>query len=83
MSLVNHCSTVGIDPLLLPTTGITLVRPHGLSHAAITHALDVIGGDARRVQKFYRHRVLPTLTVYDDNREDFAGEVAALVAGVA
>lgn len=41
------------------------------------------GGDVRRVQKFFRHRHLRTLTVYDDNRQDFAGEVAALVAGVA
>ncbi len=63
--------------------GIGLVRPHGLRHAAITHALDATGGDVRRVQKFSRHRDLRTLTVYDDNRQDFAGEVAALVAGVA
>jgi integrase/recombinase XerC len=63
--------------------GIGLVRPHGLRHAAITHALDVTGGDVRRVQKFSRHRDLRTLTVYDDNRQDIAGQVAALVAGVA
>jgi integrase/recombinase XerC len=62
--------------------GIGLVRPHGLRHAAITHALDVTGGDVRRVQKFSRHRDLRTLTVYDDNRQDIAGQVAALIAGV-
>lgn len=28
-----------------------------------------------------RHRELPTLTTYDDNRADLAGDVAALVAG--
>jgi integrase/recombinase XerC len=63
--------------------GVGTVRPHGLRHAAITHALDVAGGDVRRVAKFSRHRDLRTLTIYDDNRTDLAGEVAALVAGAA
>src|SRR6266852_511596 len=57
-------------------------RPHGLRHAAITEALDITRGDVRAVQKFSRHRDLRTLTVYDDNRRDLAGEVAKLVAGV-
>lgn len=63
--------------------GLGTVRPHGLRHAAITHALDVAGGDVRRVARFSRHRDLRTLTIYDDNRSDLGGEVAALVAGVA
>jgi integrase/recombinase XerC len=63
--------------------GIAPVRPHGLRHASITHALDVTGGDVRRVAKFSRHRDLRTLTIYDDNRTDLAGEVASLVAGAA
>ena len=63
--------------------GVGTVRPHGLRHAAITHALDVAGGDVRRVAKFSRHRDLRTLTIYDDNRTDLAGEVDALVAGAA
>jgi len=58
------------------------VRPHGLRHAAITEALDLTRGDVRAVQKFSRHRDLRTLSVYDDNRRDMAGEVAKLVAGV-
>jgi integrase/recombinase XerC len=58
------------------------VRPHGLRHAAITEALDLTRGDVRAVQKFSRHHDLRTLTVYDDNRRDLAGEVAKLVAGV-
>jgi integrase/recombinase XerC len=57
------------------------VRPHGLRHAAITEALERTGGDVRRVAKFSRHKDLRTLTVYDDNRRDLGGEVAALVAG--
>ncbi len=56
------------------------VRPHGLRHAAITEALDATGGDVRAVQKFSRHRDLRTLMVYDDNRSDLAGEVAAIVS---
>ncbi len=62
--------------------GLGVVRPHGLRHAAITAALDA-GLDVRRVAKFSRHRDLRTLTVYDDNRQDLAGVVAAVVAGVA
>ncbi len=58
------------------------VRPHGIRHASITEALDLTRGDVRKVQKFSRHRDLRTLTVYDDNRRDLAGEVAKLVAGV-
>ena len=60
--------------------GLGVVRPHGLRHASITAALDVTGGDVRKVQKFSRHRDLRVLTVYDDSRRDFAGEVARLVA---
>lgn len=62
--------------------GLT-VRPHGLRHAAITEALDQTGGDVRRVQRFSRHSDIRTLTTYDDNRADLAGDVAALVAGAA
>ncbi len=54
--------------------------PHGLRHAAITEALDLTGGDVRKVQRFSRHRDLQTLTIYDDNRVDLAGEVSKLVA---
>lgn len=62
--------------------GLT-VRPHGLRHAAITEALERTGGNVRAVQRFSRHRDLRTLTTYDDNRTDMAGEVAALVASAA
>jgi integrase/recombinase XerC len=33
-------------------------RPHGLRHAAITEALDVTGGDVRKVQRSTRPRNL-------------------------
>jgi integrase/recombinase XerC len=55
------------------------VRPHGLRHASITRALDVTR-DLRKVQRFSRHQSLEMLKIYDDAREDFAGEVAVLVA---
>jgi integrase/recombinase XerC len=55
-------------------------RPHGLRHAAITDALDAMGGDVRAVQKFSRHRTLQTITLYDDNREDVAGKISEIIA---
>jgi len=61
--------------------GIGHVRPHGLRHAAVTAALDA-GLDLRKVQRFSRHKDLRTLTLYDDNRSDLAGDVAAVVAGL-
>jgi integrase/recombinase XerC len=61
--------------------GLGHVRPHGLRHASVTAALDA-GVDIRKVQKFSRHRDLRTLTLYDDNRSDMAGDVAAVVAGL-
>ena len=59
--------------------GLGDVRPHGLRHAAITAALDG-GHDLRTVARYSRHRSIQTLTIYDDNRQDLAGMVAADVA---
>jgi integrase/recombinase XerC len=58
------------------------VRPHGLRHSAVTAALDA-GLDVRQVRRFSRHARLDTLLVYDDNRNDLAGDVARRVAAVA
>ncbi len=63
--------------------GLGKVRPHGLRHAAITAALDVTGGNVRNVAVFSRHRDVRTVAIYDDNRTDLGGAVAALVAGEA
>lgn len=57
-----------------------VVRPHGLRHAAITEALNLVNGDVRKVQRFSRHLDVRTLSRYDDNRQDLGGAVAALVA---
>jgi len=56
------------------------VSPHGLRHAGITRALDLTGGDARRVRALSRHAKIETLMLYDDARRDAGGEVAALLA---
>jgi integrase/recombinase XerC len=59
--------------------GVT-VRPHGLRHTAITRALDLTGGDVRRVVRYSRHADARVLLRYDDARRDDAGEIAKLVA---
>ena len=54
-------------------------HPHGLRHQGITRALDLAGGDVRRVRKFSRHAKPETLLRYDDNRRDDAGALARLL----
>lgn len=58
------------------------LAPHKLRHSAITAALDATGGDLRRVQKLSRHADLRTLSIYDDNRSYFQGEVTAILSGL-
>lgn len=55
------------------------VHPHQLRHAGATRALDLTGGDVRRVQRFLRHKSPVTTMVYDDKRNDVATGVAHLV----
>jgi integrase/recombinase XerC len=52
-------------------------RPHGLRHQGITRALDLAGGDVRKVQRFSRHAKIETVMRYDDARRDDAGHLAA------
>lgn len=54
-------------------------RPHGLRHQATTRLLDLTGGDVRRVRRFTRHAKLDTVAIYDDNRQDFGGQLAELL----
>jgi integrase/recombinase XerC len=54
-------------------------HPHGLRHQGITRALDLAGGDVRKVRRFSRHAKLETLLRYDDNRRDEAGAIAHLL----
>ena len=54
-------------------------HPHGLRHQGITRALDLAGGDVRKVRQFSRHADINTLLRYDDNRRDEAGVIAGLL----
>jgi integrase/recombinase XerC len=51
-------------------------NPHGLRHQGITRALDLAGGDVRKVRRFSRHAKLETLLRHDDNRRDEGGAIA-------
>jgi integrase/recombinase XerC len=55
-------------------------RPHALRHSAITTALDQTHGDVRAVQRYSRHKDIRVLTIYDDQRQDLGGKVAAMLA---
>ena len=58
------------------------MSPHRIRHSAITTALDVTGGDVRRVQTLSRHSNLNTLMIYDDNRKNAQSEITALLDGL-
>jgi integrase/recombinase XerC len=55
------------------------VWPHALRHSGITRALDLAGGDVRKVQRFSRHAKMETLMRYDENRRDDAGAIARML----
>ncbi len=78
--ITPRCMTVLIGSLG-DRANVGGLTPHKIRHAAITHALNRTGGDVRKVQRFSGHRDIRVLQVYDDNRVDFAGEIAALVDG--
>lgn len=60
--------------------GVPNLTPHKLRHSAITAALDATGGDVRKVQRLSRHADLRTLSIYDDSRQDFQGEVTNILS---
>ncbi|HEY1601749.1 MAG TPA: tyrosine-type recombinase/integrase [Pirellulales bacterium] len=55
---------------------------HQMRHSSITAALTGTNGDVRRVRFHSRHADLATIAKYDDARQDMAGGVAKLVAGM-
>jgi integrase/recombinase XerC len=57
-----------------------VISPHRIRHSAIAAALDLTGGDTRKVQKLSRHADLNTLTRYDDNRLRHQKEVTKILA---
>jgi integrase/recombinase XerC len=82
----NRLSGAGVYDIIAYQLGkraSVIARPHGLRHAAITAALDAFQGDYRRARAFSRHSSLETVRRYDDARADHAGQVAAVVDGLA
>jgi integrase/recombinase XerC len=55
-------------------------NPHGLRHTSVTLALELTGGDLRAAQRFARHADPKVTVLYDDDRQDLAGDVARRVA---
>lgn len=60
--------------------GVRGITPHQLRHSGLTDILDRSGGDVRRARAWSRHSQVQTVMVYDDNRSDFGGEMADLIA---
>jgi integrase/recombinase XerC len=58
------------------------VRPHGLRHASITHAMD-LGFSMREVRRFSGHKTTSMLEVYDDNRDDAGGRISRQIGASA
>ena len=63
---------------LAAKVGLT-IRPHGIRHTSITAALTASNGNHAKTARFSRHAQVQTVAIYDDNRRDEAGELAALV----
>jgi integrase/recombinase XerC len=56
------------------------MSPHRVRHSSITAALEVSGGNVRKVQRLSRHAKLDTLMIYNDNRQNLQGEISGLLA---
>ncbi len=74
-----------VERLRLMGGGAAVGRARGPLMEEDVRARKFIVGDKKGIvlayQRFSRQRDLRTLTTYDDNRTDLAGEVADLVAG--
>lgn len=57
------------------------MSPHRVRHSGITEALNLSGGDVRRVQKLSRHSKLDILMIYDDARKNVQSEITDLLSG--
>ncbi len=55
------------------------VSPHRIRHSSITRVLDLNNGNTRAAQRFSRHADLRTLSIYDDNRTDFQGDLTRML----
>jgi integrase/recombinase XerC len=66
----KYATMAGIDKVM---------SPHRIRHSSITEALNLTDGDVRKVQKLSRHSNLNTLMIYDDNRQNYQGEVTDIL----
>ncbi len=55
------------------------IWPHGIRHTAITTALTLNNGNIAKTARYSRHAKVETVMVYNDQRRDEAGDIAALV----
>lgn len=56
------------------------MSPHKVRHSAITASLDANNGNIRKTQKLSRHAKPETVIRYDDNRQNYQGEMTNLLA---
>jgi integrase/recombinase XerC len=68
--VLKYAKIAGIDKVM---------SPHRIRHSSITEALNLTNGDVRKVQKLSRHSNLNTLMIYDDNRQNYQGEVTDIL----
>ena len=68
-----------VDSVRLRTGLKRRARAHGLRHQGITRALELAKGDVVKVKAFSRHVKVETLMIYNDRRNDDAGEVSRLL----
>ena len=61
--------------------GINL-NPHKLRHSAITAALEVTSGDIGKAMRFSRHSDPKTVMIYNDNRENWQGDITGKLSDV-
>lgn len=81
--MVGRLGNVGVWKIIktigLKATGHH-VHPHGFRHTAITVALDVFGGDCRKVARFSGHKSLAMVERYDDRKNQSGAEVAEKIS---
>jgi integrase/recombinase XerC len=79
----HRLNTHSIYKLVLKYTKLAgidkIMSPHRIRHSSITEALNITNGDVRKVQKLSRHSNLNTLIIYDENRQNYQGEVTDIL----
>jgi len=79
LTMANYENIAGIVDQAARKAQVKPTHAHGLRHSAITRALELTNGDITQVQKFARHSKPETTMLYNDNRTDVYGKIAAMV----